>query len=619
MKWQLHVMRDGEPSCEPVELDGAVDLGRQDSGFPKDQSSTLTGRQPLCYPLDNGMTRVVLASVKEQRLHRHIHVEPMADGGMFRLTNLSKNAAIQIVDGPMVGPSSSFEARSPLEFSIDRWTLRAESNETPSSTMLMQMLPEKPAPPGSVDMDVEGSQRMSAIANSIGKGSIDPLNLIRWLQAMMDVLQEAASSQKFLPQAARVVVELIGLDGCRVLLRDGQHWAVAAQWTRAGVEQADWRPSFQLLDQMRQHKRTLWQMPDQQVSVLTLTAMVVAPILNPKGEVIGALYGDRGQAIDSAPPKPITQLEAMLAEVLARGLAAGLARLDQEQAALRARVQLESFFTPELARQLVDNPEILRGRDAQVTILFCDLRKFSTNSEHLGPEATVEWVGQVMGAMSDCVQRHGGVVVDYIGDELMAMWGAPVEQSDHAQRACRAALEMLDHLPALNEQWNTRLKTPMDLGIGINSGVARVGNVGTSSKIKYGALGNTTNLASRVQGATKHLKTRLLITRATKDLLDAGFAVRRIGLSKVVNISEPVELFELASASKPIWTPLQMEYETALQKFESRNFRTAIRVLGNLLNEHPDDGPALVLLSRSVGCMVQEPGADFHLWELPGK
>src|SRR5262249_44838286 len=154
-----------------------------------------------------------------------------------------------------------------------------------------------------------------------------------------------------------------------------------------------------------------WQVPDQQVSIPTLTAVVVAPILKPNGEVLGALYGDRGQSVGSTPPKPITQLEAMLAEVLARGLAAGLARGNQEEAALRARVQLESFFTPELARQLVDNPDTLRGRDVQVTILFCDLRKFSTNSEHLGPEATVQWIGQVMGAMSDCVHRHGGVVV----------------------------------------------------------------------------------------------------------------------------------------------------------------------------------------------------------------
>ncbi|HYV38285.1 MAG TPA: adenylate/guanylate cyclase domain-containing protein, partial [Gemmataceae bacterium] len=360
--------------------------------------------------------------------------------------------------------------------------------------------------------------------------------------------------------------------------------------------------------------------PNSQGSLADLTAVVVAPILSPKGDVIGAIYGDRGQSGGGGGvPAPITKLEAMLAEVLASGVAAGLARLDHEQAAISAKVQLEAHMSPALARQLIDNPDILRGRDTQVTILFVDLRKFSTNSEHLGPEATVEWIGQVMGAMADCVQEHGGIVVDYIGDELMAMWGAPVEQPDHAQRACRAALEMLGHLPKLNEQWNARLKAPMDLGIGINSGVARVGNVGTKTKLKFGALGNTTNLASRVQGATKHLKTRLLITRATKDLLDDKFAVRRIGLAKVVNISEPVELFELAAATKPIWTPLQMEYEGALKKFEAGNFRTAVRVLGNLLNEHPEDGPALVLLSRAVGCMVKEPGPDFHLWELPGK
>ena len=84
-------------------------------------------------------------------------------------------------------------------------------------------------------------------------------------------------------------------------------------------------------------------------------------------------------------------------------------------------MQLESYFGSELGRHILDNPDLLRGRDTPVTILFCDLRKFSTNSEHLGPEATVEWIGQVMGAMSDCVARHGGIVVDYIGDEIMAM------------------------------------------------------------------------------------------------------------------------------------------------------------------------------------------------------
>jgi adenylate cyclase len=614
MKWQLHVFRDSEQCFEPLDFEEAIDLGRQDNGLPKEQGASLPAGKPLCYPLEAGITRVVLASVKEQRLHRHIQVEPLPEPGMFRLKNLSRNVAIQLVEGPAIAPSSTFDGRSPLEFCVDRWTLRAQVADV--STVMIQELQQQPPPPGSV---VHDSPQISSLGQTIGAGSIDPLNLIRWLQAIVDVLQEAASSREFLPRAAKAVVDLLSLDGCRVLLHDGQQWTIAAHYIRAGVDQRDWRPSFQLLEQMRQRKRTVWQVPDQNMSVLTLTAIVVAPILNPKGEVIGALYGDRGQNVDSNVPRPINQVEAMLAEVLARGLAAGLARLDQEQAAVRARVQFESCFGPKLAQQLLDNAEILRGRDAEVTVLFCDLRKFSTNSEHLGPEATVEWIGQVMGAMSDCVERHEGIVVDYIGDELMALWGAPVEQPDHAERACRAALEMLEHLPALNAEWNARLKTPMDLGIGINSGLARVGNVGTAVKIKYGALGNTTNLASRVQGATKHLKTRLLITRGTRAMLDDSFAVRRLGFTRVVNISEPVELFELAPASKPIWSPLQMEYEVALKKFESRNFRTAVRVLGNLLIEHPDDGPALVLLSRAVSCMVQEPGEDFHLWELPGK
>src|SRR5437879_10778259 len=127
---------------------------------------------------------------------------------------------------------------------------------------------------------------------------------------------------------------------------------------------------------------------------------------------------------------------------------------------------------------------------------------------------------------------------------------------------------MLAKLPILTTRWETTLGEAMSFGIGVNSGPAHVGNTGSPRKFKYGALGNTVNRASRVQGATKHLKTRLLITRATKDLLDAGFATRRITLAEVVNIEEPVELFELSAAAQPIWSPLQMEYQAALEKFE---------------------------------------------------
>ncbi len=110
---------------------------------------------------------------------------------------------------------------------------------------------------------------------------------------------------------------------------------------------------------------------------------------------------------------------------MASGIAAGLARVKEEQAAAAARVQFEQFFTPQLAAQLERDPRLLEGRDADVTLLFADIRGFSHVSERLGPERTMAWIQDTMGALSDCVLAYDGVLVDYIGDELMAMWGAP--------------------------------------------------------------------------------------------------------------------------------------------------------------------------------------------------
>src|SRR5439155_2590140 len=288
---------------------------------------------------------------------------------------------------------------------------------------------------------------MSPLAHTIGAAGMASEDLIRWLQAAMDVLQEATSSKEFLPRAARAEVELVNLDGCRVLLHDGREWASRAEWTKPGVDKDQWRPSAHILDQLRQLKRTLWQVPTSNMSVANVAAVVAAPILSAQGEVIGALYGDRGIGMRSGSlALPISKLEAMLVEVLARGVAAGLARVEQEQKAISARVQLEAAMGPRLAAYLAEHPEATKGKDAPVSILFCDVRKFSTHSEKLGPEATVEWIGKVMSRLSECVQRQEGVIVDFIGDELMAMWGAPAEQPDHAVRACRAALEMLECL-----------------------------------------------------------------------------------------------------------------------------------------------------------------------------
>ena len=135
------------------------------------------------------------------------------------------------------------------------------------------------------------------------------------------------------------------------------------------------------------------------------------------------------------------------------------------------------------------------------------------------------------------IMESSGVVVDYIGDGLLAMWNAPLEQPDHAALACRAALAMRDGLPELNRRWEGRLGKPIGLGIGINSGAALVGNTGSHQKFKYGPLGHTVNLASRVEGATKHLGVSLLLTGSTRNSLGSSFATRRLCRARVVGIS----------------------------------------------------------------------------------
>ncbi len=418
------------------------------------------------------------------------------------------------------------------------------------------------------------------------------------------------------------MVDLVGLNSGRVMLHHSGSWQCAAASYHEGMADnfASARPSQRILTRIQQDKRTFWQTlgaASGEASLSGVQAVVVAPILDAHGEVIGALYGDRHSELGIG--RPITQLEAMLVETLACSAAAGLARLEQQRAAMAAQVRFEQFFTPELASHLAAQPDLLKGREAEVTLLFCDVRGFSRISERLTPAATVEWIGGVMSVLSDCVIAHQGVLVDYIGDELLAMWGAPSPQPRHAQLACAAATDMLLALDPLNRQWQSQLGEPIRVGIGINTGLAHVGNTGSTRKFKYGPLGNMVNLASRVQGATKYLRVDTLITAATRSRLGLEAKPRRLCQVRVVNISEPVDLYQLQVGDPDSWKSLCDDYEAALTEFEASNFRQAAWLLSQLTLKRPDDGPSLALLARTVNLLVNEPAKFSPVWDLPGK
>jgi adenylate cyclase len=603
--WSVQVSEDRRALWED-EVEGPLEVGRQDRGEPV----------PFTVIVRDGRQRLIIARTEETDIgRRHALLSALPDGRLH-LENKSGVQPIRLLEGRDLAPTAALDLALPAVFALGRKTVRVQQ-ATPAELM---SLPAAWPPQHNAQ-----TIRFPSLG-ATGAAPVDSAALLQWLASAMDVLQAAAGATDFFERAASAAFEMADLDSAQVLLLEEGVWRprAARHGPGPGVGAAGTaevgRPSQHVLSRLLAEKRTCWEAlrgRDRPPSLANVEAVVAAPILHRDGSVRGALYGDRRRGGDSS-AAPLTEVDAMLVELVARSVAAGLARLEQERAALAARVQFEQFFTPQLADQLARHPDWLQGRRAEVTILFCDIWGFSRISERIGPEATVGWIHDALSVLSDCILAQGGVLVDYVGDALMAMWGAPEAQPDHAARACRAALDMLSAVPDLNRRWQGVLGEPFELSIGVNTGPAQVGNVGSKQKFKYGGLGNTINLASRVQGVTKQLRCRLLITHETRAQLDDTFSLRRLGRFQVVNISTPIDLYELALPGRAGWDVVRPEYGRALDLFEAGEFAQAARALGNLLAQHADDA-AVVLLYRAVRCMVEGPPASHPVWVLKEK
>lgn len=549
------------------------------------------------------------------------------ENAMVRLANLSATTSVMIPGVDPILPSQSRDIRLPVTLTVGltRVVIRLDPlSEADSGNTL--------PPPGPVTTSAP-PPGLRSLPPSGGPGSAPPAPAPRphsptvddvggigpWLERIIGLQKSAGDSREFHDRAARALVDLIGLDLGLVLLQQASGtWSIAGSAVESDMTTV--RYSRTLLDAVVAQRRTFFDDLDAidganpSASLVDVESAVASPVFGTNDDVVGVLYGVRTtQGLVTR--GPITPLEAQLVQLLAGSIGATLAR----STANRARATFEQFFTRELSEQLALNPNLLDGRDADVSLLFCDIRGFSRVSERLGSAGTMAWVGDVMGVLSDCVLAHSGVLVDYIGDEMIAMWGAPVAQENHASLACRAAIDMLAALPGIDQRWADRIGEPTTLGIGINSGIACVGNTGSRHKFKYGPLGNTVNLASRVQGATKYVRSPILVTGATRARLDSGFATRRICRVRVVNIAEAVDLHELMRSDAAGWEGLQRGYEGALEAFENRDFHAAAHILGGLLQERPDDGPSLLLLSRVANRLVAPDDAFDPCWVLPGK
>jgi adenylate cyclase len=568
----------------------------------------------------DGHLRVAIARNDEVKLSRRLaYLEELA-GGNVLVRNLSAKVTFSLDGGRQVVPGGECEVQLPLVLHFGKRVVRIQKTTQDEEGSVIQSL-ERPAAFPS-ELAGERSHLATLALPSVAVPDAD--GLIEWLRVMIRVFQSAACDADFFQQAAAAVVEVVRLDQGRVLTREGDEWNTVASWDKSAALAGRTEPPSRLVvGRVCNEKRTTWLDPSQIAedcsSLAGVSSVVAAPVLDRLGQVIAILYGERRLESMLHAARPISRVDAMLIEVLAVGLSAGLARVKQERAALALQTQLEQFFTPELARQLMARPELLTGQDLEITVLFCDIRGFSRISREHEPAFTLEWTNDMLSTLSDCVLKHQGVLVNYIGDELMAMWGAPEAQADHPQRACRAALEMIQALSALNERWQSALGEPIGVGIGVNTGMARVGNTGSKRKFLYGPLGPTVNVASRAQGACKYFKSSLLITKATRNCLGQEFPVRRLGRARVVNMTDPIELFELSPPGQPDAGEICATYEEALLAFEAGDFSRSALTLRRLLDAHTDDGPANALLARATSCMVLEPETFDSAFRLPGK
>ena len=205
------------------------------------------------------------------------------------------------------------------------------------------------------------------------------------------------------------------------------------------------------------------------------------------------------------------------------------------------------YVSKDVYAQLLANPGSaeLGGARRDMTVLFSDIRGFTSVTEKGDPEALVGQLNEYFSKMVEVVFRHHGTVDKFVGDMVMALFGAPLDDVDHAENAARAAVDMVDELGVLNARWAAEGRPRLDIGIGINSGEMIAGNIGSSAIMSYTVIGDNVNLGSRLESLNKDYRTRIIISEATRARLTGEYNIRPLGDVTVKGKTRPVSIFEI--------------------------------------------------------------------------
>lgn len=280
------------------------------------------------------------------------------------------------------------------------------------------------------------------------------------------------------------------------------------------------------------------------------------------------------------------------------------------------RRMLDLYLSPSLATFISERPETLKlgGEKRERTVLFSDIKSFTTIAEGMEPEPLVELLNLYLGEMTDIVFAHDGMLDKYIGDGVMAVWGAPLPQSNHAARACHAALAMIDKLGELNKECAERGWPKLSIRIGLNSGPMVFGNVGSAGHLSLTVMGDNVNLGARLEGINKLYGTTIIASGATVYEASDLIVVRDLDMVRVKGKAQAARIYEVLGPadSAPRWAELIEHFHEGLAAYRSRDWDAAIASFARALRVRPDDGPSVLYMRRAQDFLREPPPPE---WE----
>lgn len=301
--------------------------------------------------------------------------------------------------------------------------------------------------------------------------------------------------------------------------------------------------------------------------------------------------------------------------------------LVEEREKRKIKGAFQHYLNPSVINQLLDNSDSLKlgGEKRELTVFFSDVRGFTTISERLAPESLANLLNEYFTPMTNIVLNSGGLLDKYIGDALMAVWGAPLPMDNHADNALHSSLKMLDALDVLREGWQKRNLPAIDIGCGINTGPMVIGNMGSELRFDYTVLGDAVNLGARLEGITKEYGVRVVCSEMTRAALKRpeDFVLRELDWIKVKGKNKPVTIFEVmrfTQGNREIAEKTAELFSTGLNQYRQREFAAAQMTMMTILQKTPQDGPAGIFLERCDYFMAHPPSEEWDgVWVMKSK